>query len=76
MEIPEGLMRLLAKNCDEQDYGLAMMQNEAGITILLMGPKPIGAGLAALSAASMILNDVITGLVNQNRPVPDEGPPN
>jgi len=64
---PEEIMQALKDYCETRDIGLMMLGNEAGITVILMGPKNIGAGLAAVGACSMILNDLVAGTM-QNRP--------
>jgi len=71
---PEEIMQSLKNYCEVEDIGLMMLGNEAGITVILMGPKNIGAGLAAVGACAMILNDLMAGTM-QNRPAEEKPSP-
>jgi len=71
---PEEIMQALKDYCETRDIGLMMLGNEAGITVILMGPKNIGAGLAAVGACAMILNDLMAGTM-QNRPAEEKPSP-
>ena len=58
---PEHILLALRDHRESQDIGMMMLGNAVGITVIIMGPRTLGVGHAAVGACAMILNDLVSG---------------
>ena len=71
MTIPEPILQLLKEHCERTEFGMIQLTHESGISVLIFGPQRVPAGLTAVAGAAMLLNDLLSGRLDQSNANPE-----